>query len=568
MAREIAAVDGRDVFRLHRAQILGGVPVEEVAAEALQLVQRRECRLQPLDGLERAAPAEIARRDAREQIEPDVRRRGAPRDDGLRAFLEIVGREEIVRRRHEALEEAPCAPRDQAQAARVRRAQRELAVLARRQARQPRDERRERPQREQRRRHRPDARPHESQHHADSDREDGARDDLGDERAAIEIGRVARLRRRHPFEQAPAGDQAEERAKHRVDHQPGLVREEGDQERALQHAELEIVRQRAEMASQRAVGLGRQQAREGRQQGWKRDGEQDRQRPDLGGAARHEPADEQREHGRRRGERTAKIVEQLPPAHQRQLGAAGVLVRGLAEAEYPRQQLPVAARPAVLARRRHVITRREFLDHLDVGGQSGAREYPFQQVVAKDRVLGDLAVQRRLERIDVVDAFADERAFVKQVLIDVADRERIRIEAVGSGEDALIERALAADGKRRRDARLKHRMSVRDHAARGIEDRAVQRMRHLADEAARRADGHARVRIERDDVADALRQGRLTFDGQERRVRGTTQQPVHLMQLAALALPADPFALAFVPHAPAVQKIEARRAASGPDSAR
>jgi hypothetical protein len=145
VAREIAAVDGRDVFRLQRAQILGGIPVEEVAAEALQLVQRRERRLQPLDGLERAAPAEIARRDARQQIEPDIRRRRAPRDDGLRTFLEIVGRQEIVLRRHEALEEAPGAPRDQAQAARIRRAECELAVLARRQARQPRDERRERP---------------------------------------------------------------------------------------------------------------------------------------------------------------------------------------------------------------------------------------------------------------------------------------------------------------------------------------------------------------------------------------------------------------------------------------
>ncbi len=94
MAREIAAVDRGDVFRLQRAKVLGAVPVEEMAAEALELVQRRECRLQPFDGPERAAPAEIACRDAGQNVEPDIGGRGAPRDDGCRDLLEIVGREE------------------------------------------------------------------------------------------------------------------------------------------------------------------------------------------------------------------------------------------------------------------------------------------------------------------------------------------------------------------------------------------------------------------------------------------------------------------------------------------
>ena len=49
MAREIAAVDRRDVGRLERPQIARVVPVEEVAVEALQPLHGRQRRLEPLD---------------------------------------------------------------------------------------------------------------------------------------------------------------------------------------------------------------------------------------------------------------------------------------------------------------------------------------------------------------------------------------------------------------------------------------------------------------------------------------------------------------------------------------
>ncbi len=91
VACQIAAVHGRDVFRLQRAQILGAVPVVEMAAEALQPVHRGEGRLELLDGGKRAAPSEIARGDDGKQIEADIGGRGAARDDRGRALLEIVG---------------------------------------------------------------------------------------------------------------------------------------------------------------------------------------------------------------------------------------------------------------------------------------------------------------------------------------------------------------------------------------------------------------------------------------------------------------------------------------------
>ncbi len=97
-------------------------------------------------------------------------------------------------------------------------------------------------------------------------------------------------------------------------------------------------------------------------------------------------------------------------AKPRNRGAAAIAARVPPAAEDPRQQLPVAARPAVLARRRDVVARRELLDDLDVGDEPGAREDALEEIVAEERVLGDPAGERRLEGVDVVDALAGVRA--------------------------------------------------------------------------------------------------------------------------------------------------------------
>ena len=144
------------------------------------------------------------------------------------------------------------------------------------------------------------------------------------------------------------------------------------------------------------------------------------------------------------------------------------------KAEDPGQQLPVAAHPAMLARRRDVVARGKFLDHLDVGGQAGAREDAFQQIVAENRVFRNLAFERGLEDVDVVDSLAAIGAFLEQVLIDVGNRERIGIEPVGAGKDALKQRTFAADRQRRRHARLQDAVALHDQA--GIADRSRGRL--------------------------------------------------------------------------------------------
>ena len=61
--------------------------------------------------------------------------------------------------------------------------------------------------------------------------------------------------------------------------------------------------------------------------------------------------------------------------------------------------------------------------------------------MAEDAVLGKAAVERALEGIDVVDALADERAFAEQVLVDVGDGARVRIDAGLAAEQPRVARA-------------------------------------------------------------------------------------------------------------------------------
>src|SRR6059036_1059862 len=55
---EVSAVDRRDVPRLERPEVARLVPVVEVAPKPLEAAHAGECRLEPLDGLERSDPAE------------------------------------------------------------------------------------------------------------------------------------------------------------------------------------------------------------------------------------------------------------------------------------------------------------------------------------------------------------------------------------------------------------------------------------------------------------------------------------------------------------------------------
>ncbi len=281
--------------------------------------------------------------------------------------------------------------------------------------------------------------------------------------------------------------------------------------------------------------------------------------PDCGDRQRLQPGEQHAKKGSGCRQGPAQVVEQLPPSDQGEGGFPGGSVCLAAEAKDPGQQLPIAAGPAMLASCGDLVARREFLDDLDVGGQARAREDPLQEIMAEDGVIRNPAGQRSLENVDIVDSLADIRAFLEEVLVDVRDRERVRVETVRPGERALIQRSLAADRQRGRHARLKNAVALPDKASLRVKVRTVERMRNLADEAPGGTDQQPRVGVQRDNVADASRQpGGAAIDRHERRISSAAKQAIKFVQFAALAFPPDPLLLALVPHASAMEKKEAR----------
>ncbi len=560
---EVAAIHRRHILRLEGPQIAGVVPIVEVPVEALEPGHRRERGLQAVDEAARPDPAEVAGGGDRQQIEADVGRRGAVRDDRTRVFLEVVGRQHVIVCRDEGLEKAPRAAGDEAQGLRVRGGKGRDRDR-RRPARPLRRRRRQHPQQQHRRRDQPGALANAPDKQRGDHRQRDAADHAPVKSRDVERQAELGLRGGEPLQQpAPADEEAIERAHDRIGHQPGLVGEHGHREGALRQRQHEVGAQGEDVAALRDPLPPRQDAAEGRQQRGQGQQQHHRRRPQRGGGRRQHPAGYDGEKGGRSHGGAAQVVEHLPAAEQRHRSGRRDSAAPKAR-EDPRQQLPVAARPAVLARRGDVVASRELLDDLDVGDQTGAREGALEQVVTEQAAVRHAPGQRRLEDVDVVDAFAGEGPLTEQILVDVGDRRRVGIHAAGTGEGALEPGALAADRQGRRDARLQHAVALDDAAAGRRQPRRVQRVRHLADQAPGGASWQARVGVERDDVADVG--GRDTVGaagGEKSRVGGAAQQPVEFVQLAALALPADPLSFPGGPDAAAVEEQEARAAGSG-----
>ena len=200
----------------------------------------------------------------------------------------------------------------------------------------------------------------------------------------------------------------------------------------------------------------------------------------------------------------------------------------------------------------------EIVDDLDIGAQRHARKQAFKQVVAQQRVVGHAAVERALERVDVVNALADVTAFAKEILIHVRHRRRVRVEADVPGEHLGKRRRRSAD-RIDRDARLQNAVAFGDAARLRIEARAIQRMGQRAHQLASRVQRQIGVRIERDHVPHGLQLARLADDDVERRVGGASQHPIELVQLPALPLPSHPPPLRRIPDAAPMQQVEASR---------
>ena len=123
------------------------------------------------------------------------------------------------------------------------------------------------------------------------------------------------------------------------------------------------------------------------------------QRPEPGRARQHRPAQQEQQQQTGRNQAAAQVVEDLPALQERQwIAASGGggcrLGRSLAlprcrSTKQPRQDLPVAAGPAVFTAGKYVVAGREIVEQLNVGDQAAAGKVALDQVVAEDRVLGE-----------------------------------------------------------------------------------------------------------------------------------------------------------------------------------
>ena len=555
VAGKIPAVDRRYISGIEWTKIARVIPIVEMPAESLQAAHRRKCFFEPIDRRREAQPAEIPRGKHGKKIEAQIGRRGAVRDDRVRILLIVVRRKHVVFRRHECFEEVPSAARREAQAFRLSVRQR-APVGTRRSAHPPGDGRRQHPGAEQRTCDQPDPilgvddgkLPTYSQH-------DSA------QHAPIESGHTelpigTRRRRRHPLQQLSTPIQPRQRADDRIDHQPGLVREQRRLQAELERGNSEFQPKCAEVAAGRNAGLAWNDARNERQVRRYRKREKNETGPEqCSHRGQQNPPDYKRDETRWRRQGAPEIVDELPAAQRRNIRpAAG----GRRLAHEPRKQLPVAARPSVLARCGHVVTRRKILKDLNVRNQPRAGKNTLKQVVTENRAFRDAACECGFEGIHIVDALAAVGALFEQVLVNVGHRGRVWVDAGRARKHALIKRTILRGRKRRRHPRLQHAITLDDAAGRGIEPGPIKRVRHFPDQAFCSANRQPRVAVQGNDITHARRhKRRLAAHGQERSVGRAAQQPVQLMQFSSLAFPTDPFALTFVPEPPAMEQEKA-----------
>ena len=146
--------------------------------------------------------------------------------------------------------------------------------------------------------------------------------------------------------------------------------------------------------------------------------------------------------------------------------------------------------------------------------------------------------------------------FGEEVLIGVGHRGRVRVDAGVPRIEPGEQRTRRAH-ERDADARLQDAVALGDTAGARIEGGPVERVGDDADQLARDAARQPGVAVERDAVLDVGQDRQIADRDREARVGGAAQQPVELLDLAALALPPHPQALSGVPLPQPVKQEEA-----------
>ncbi len=132
-----------------------------------------------------------------------------------------------------------------------------------------------------------------------------------------------------------------------------------------------------------------------------------------------------------------------------------------------------------------IVARRIFLIEHHIAQQPRPRITPFQEIVAEDPVLGETSFERSLEGINLVNALADERAFAKQVLVNIGNCTRIGIDTGLASPHCRIPRPVHA-GQAYGDPWLKDAVTLTDTLLVFVVPRTIQQVRHGAHKLPRR----------------------------------------------------------------------------------
>src|SRR5437870_6019336 len=165
-----------------------------------------------------------------------------------------------------------------------------------------------------------------------------------------------------------------------------------------------------------------------RKQTWQRDDGEKHARCQQAEPRNEQPTGEEKKYERDRNKAAAQVVENFPPRQRRDRITDTPTLRVGNARQQPRQNLPVASNPAMPPDGVDLVARRIFLVKCHVAYQPAACVDRFQQVVAQDSIFRKTAGQRALKSIDVINAFADERALAEKVLINIRDGAGVGID--------------------------------------------------------------------------------------------------------------------------------------------
>ena len=557
-AGEVAAVDRRHVPRGERRERPRVVPVQEVSFMSLEPFHGRDRAFEAREHLLCRDESEVVCRERRQEGHPDVRRGRPVRDRGARVLLIIVRREAMVFLAIELFEVGPRLARDLEEIGPVvfgepgfRRRERAAEPVGHEGGGDPGGHERDRqPIR---------GRTHHDRHQEDRDCDEGARDHLRQERArarAEESRRARRLCRGGlPLEEASLGhEEPDERQADGVHRVPRLLCEENERQEGLRGGRGEVRQGSSHVDTNGSAAARDHRAPHQRENERECEDREPEERVEKRGARQDGPGGSEESEEGRRHEAAPQVVENLPAADERK-PVSHDAVPGGNEREEPQENLPVAPNPAMLPPRVGQDVRRIVVDDLDVRDESRAGVEALEQVVREERVLRDAALERRDERVHVVQPLPGEDALSEEVLVCVGYGPRIGIHPGVARVDAGEQRVRGA-GLSDRDARLEDAVSLGDPPQPRVHVRLVERMREDPDQRAGRSAREPSVGVERQDVADGREDPDVADDLRVARSRGSPEEAIELLDLPALALPAHVEALFRIPGAEAMEEKE------------